>query len=213
MAGKGWLGAQRAEVAADRILDAAGELFAERDVASVGMNDIARAAGCSRATLYRYFENREVLHTAYVHREAYRLHQQMTALIGGIDDPRQRLLAGLTMSMQLVRESPALSAWFAAAGSPIGAEMAEQSEVIAALTSAFLLSLHPDDPVVVGRRARWLIRVLTSLLIFPGRDADDERAMIEEFVIPVVCPSESVVEVASNQNSERSFGVNRRSEF
>ncbi|HPY25671.1 MAG TPA: helix-turn-helix domain-containing protein, partial [Mycobacterium sp.] len=41
-----------------RILHAAGELFAERGVDAVEMQDIARAAGCSRATLYRYFENR-----------------------------------------------------------------------------------------------------------------------------------------------------------
>ncbi|MGY4711835.1 TetR/AcrR family transcriptional regulator [Mycolicibacterium sp. CBM1] len=191
MAGNNWLASRRAEVAADRILDAAGELFARRDVGSVGMNDIARTAGCSRATLYRYFENRDMLHTAYVHREAYRLHEQMSESIGGIADPRERLLAGLTMSMKVVRESPALSSWFATADSPIGAEMAEQSEVIQALTSGFLLSLRPDDPAVVNRRARWLVRVLTSLLIFPGRDADDERAMLEEFVVPMVCPAES----------------------
>ncbi len=55
-----WLGARRIEVAADRILDAAERLWTERDHASIGMNEIARAAGCSRATLYRYFENREV---------------------------------------------------------------------------------------------------------------------------------------------------------
>lgn len=197
MAGKDWLASRRAEVATDRILDAAGELFAGADVSTVGMNEIARAAGCSRATLYRYFENREALHTAYVHREAYRLYQQISELIDGIADPRERLIAGLTTSMRLVRESPALSSWFATNDSPIGAEMAEQSEVIQALSSAFLLSLGPDDPDVVHRRARWLVRVLTSLLIFPGHDPDDERAMLEEFVVPLVCPSETAVEVSS----------------
>ena len=65
-----WLAARRTEVAADRILDAAGELFAQQEAATVGMHEIASAAGCSRATLYRYFENREALHTAYVHRES-----------------------------------------------------------------------------------------------------------------------------------------------
>jgi len=191
MSGKDWLGSRRAEVAADRILDAAGDLFAQHDVATVGMNDIARAAGCSRATLYRYFENREMLHTAYVHRESFRLYEQLTELVSGIPDPRERLLTGLTTSMTLVRESPALSSWFATADSPIGAEIAEQSEVIQALTSGFLLSLRPDDPDVVHRRAHWLVRVLTSLLIFPGRDADDERAMLEEFVVPLLCPNET----------------------
>lgn len=197
MAGNDWLGTRRTEVATDRILDAAGELFAESDIASVGMNEIARAAGCSRATLYRYFENREALHTAYVHREAYRLYQQMGDLVDGIEDPRQRLVAGLTASLRLVRESPALSSWFATNDSPIGAEMAEQSEVIQALSSAFLRSLRPDEADVVHRRARWLVRVLTSLLIFPGRSPDDEQAMLEEFVVPMVCPSESAVDASS----------------
>ena len=194
MTGKDWLSSRRAEVAADRILDAAGDLFASHPASGVGMNDIARAAGCSRATLYRYFENREVLYTAYVHRESFRLYEQMNELIGGIPDPRDRLLYGLTTSMRLVRESPALSSWFATADSPIGAEMAEQSEVIQALTSGFLLSLHPDATDAVHRRARWLVRVLTSLLIFPGRDAEDERAILEEFVVPMMCPDESAVD-------------------
>ena len=48
------------------------------------MNEIARAAGCSRATLYRYFENREALRTAYVHREAYRLSREIKRRIDGV---------------------------------------------------------------------------------------------------------------------------------
>ena len=35
-------------------------------------------------------------------------------------------------------------------------------------------------------RARWLVRVLISLLQFPGRDDDDERLMLERFVVPQV---------------------------
>ena len=184
MAGTDWLGSRRAEVAAERILDAAGGLFAEREVAAVGMNDIARVAGCSRATLYRYFENRDALHAAFVHREARAVHGRLAEVINGITEPRERLLAGLTHALALVRENPALSSWFA--GTPIGAEMAEGSDVIQTLTAGFLQTLNnADDP---DRRARWLVRVLTSLLIFPGRDADDERAMLAEFVIPLVVP-------------------------
>ncbi len=52
-----WLAERRTAVAADRILDAAEELFTRHDPSSVGMNEIAKAAGCSRATLYRYFDN------------------------------------------------------------------------------------------------------------------------------------------------------------
>jgi AcrR family transcriptional regulator len=187
-----WLASRRGEVAVDRILDAAEELYTERDQASIGMNEIARAAGCSRATLYRYFENREALRTAYVHRETRRLNRAIAGEIGGIEDPRERLIASMTAALRMVRESPALSSWFAVSRPPIGGEVAGHSDVITALAAAFVNSLGPEDAAVVERRARWVVRVLTSLLMYPGRDEADERAMIEEFVVPIVTPTSFV---------------------
>ncbi len=183
-----WLAARRTEVAADRILDAAEQLWTERDQSSVGMNEIARAAGCSRATLYRYFESREALRTAYMHRETRRLGRAIREQIDGIEDPRERLIASLSATLRMVRDSPALAAWFTTTRPPIGGELAGQSEVITALAAAFLSSLGPEDAAAVERRARWVVRVLTSLLMFPGRDEADERAMVEEFVVPIVSP-------------------------
>ncbi|KAA1250068.1 TetR/AcrR family transcriptional regulator [Mycobacterium simiae] len=188
MAGKDWLAEHRTEAAADRILDAAERLYTQRDPASVGMNEIARAAGCSRATLYRYFDSREALRAAYVHREARRLSHQIMRQVDGIADPRERLIASITAALRMVRESPALAAWFASSRPPIGGEVAEQSEVIAALATAFLRSLGPGDSDAVERRGRWAVRVIISLLMFPGHGEADERAMIEEFVAPVVTP-------------------------
>ncbi len=183
-----WLAVRRTEVAADRILDAAEQLYTQRDQASIGMNEIARAAGCSRATLYRYFESREALRTAYVHRETRRLGRAIADQIAGIEDPRERLIASVMATLRMVRDSPALASWFTTTRPPIGGELAGQSEVITALVAAFLSSLGLEDSAAVERRARWVVRVLTSLLMFPGRDEADERAMIEEFVVPMVTP-------------------------
>jgi AcrR family transcriptional regulator len=187
--GNDWLASRRNEVAADRILDAAEDLYTQRDQASIGMNEIARAAGCSRATLYRYFENREALRTAYVHRETHRLGRAITEQIDGVEDPRERLIASITATLRMVRASPALASWFAISRPPIGGELAGQSEVITALAAAFINSLGPEDPAAVQRRARWVVRVLTSLLMYPGRDDSEERAMIEEFVVPIIAPA------------------------
>ncbi|AFS13418.1 MULTISPECIES: TetR/AcrR family transcriptional regulator [Mycobacterium] len=188
MPGNDWLGTHRSEAAADRILDAAEQLYTQRDSDSIGMNEIARAAGCSRATLYRYFENRETLRTAYIHRETHRLGRKIIARTGGIEDPRERLIASILVTLEMVRESPALASWFATTRPPVGGELAGQSDVIAALAVAFLQSLGPDDPAVIERRGRWMVRVIVSLLTYPGRDEDEERAMIEEFVVPIVTP-------------------------
>jgi AcrR family transcriptional regulator len=185
-----WLAERRTEVAADRILDAAELLFTRQDPGSVGMNEIAKAAGCSRATLYRYFENREALRNAYVARETHRLSESID--VDAILDPRERLITGILTTLRLVRESPALSAWFATTSGPLGAELAEQSDVITALAAAFVTSLGDDHPANVAGRGRWLVRAITSLLIFPGRDEADERAMLTEFVAPVVVPADQV---------------------
>jgi AcrR family transcriptional regulator len=188
MPGNDWLASHRSEAAVDRILDAAEELYTLRDQTSIGMNEIARAAGCSRATLYRYFENREALLTAYVNRETHRLSRAIADEIDGIDDPRERLIASITATLWMVRDSAALASWFAITRPPIGGELAEKSEVITALAAAFVNSLGPEEPAIVERRARWVVRVITSLLMYPGQDEADERAMIEEFVVPIVTP-------------------------
>jgi AcrR family transcriptional regulator len=191
MVGNTWLAGKRGEVAADRILEAAAELFSQRPAASVGMSDIASAAGCSRATLYRYFENRDALYTAFVHRKANAMGQQMRARLIGVTDPAQRLTTGVLTVLQLVRANPELHSWFVASDAPIGAEIAGQSDVITAMVTAFIRSLgRDDDPATAERKARWLVRVLTSLLLLPGRDEDDERAMVEDFLIPVLAPAQ-----------------------
>ncbi|KRD19739.1 TetR family transcriptional regulator [Mycobacterium sp. Root265] len=182
--GTDWLAERRTEAAAERILDAAEDLFTEHDAAAVGMNEIARAAGCSRATLYRYFENRDVLYTAYVHRETHRLFGEIGERLTGVTDPQQRVIEGALAALQRVRETPALASWFASTARPIGGEMAERSEVIKALVQGFLASM--GDQTDVEMRARWLVRVLISLLQFPGHDAADERVMLETFVVPLV---------------------------
>jgi AcrR family transcriptional regulator len=188
-----WLGERRTEVAADRILDAAEQLFTAHDPATVGMNEIARAAGCSRATLYRYFDSRESLRIAYVHRETHRLGREILPFFERIEDPRERLVTSIMATLRMVRENPALAAWFGSTRLPIGGEMAGQSQVITALASGFLKSLGSSsgsvDAAALDRRARWTVRVIVSMLMFPGHDEDEERAMIEEFVVPVVAPT------------------------
>lgn len=171
----GWLAAERTRVGAERILDAAAELFVERGVAGVGMGEIATAAGCSRATLYRYFADRHELHVAFVHREARRVGALVAAELADEADPARRVTAAVLAAVRHVREAPTLAAWFRARDVVTTSELAQSSAVIEALGLSVV-----DDPAA----ARWLVRVIVSLLTVPGRDADDERALVERFVTP-----------------------------
>ncbi|MEZ5239934.1 MAG: helix-turn-helix domain-containing protein [Microthrixaceae bacterium] len=115
MSSEPWLGDARAELAADRILDAAGALFAERGVQGAAMSEVATAAGCSRATLYRYFDGRDALRTAFVHREARRIGARVVEEVSSITDPLEMLDEAMRASLRAVREDPTLVAWFTCA--------------------------------------------------------------------------------------------------
>ena len=179
----GWLGDERAQLAAQRILDAAAELFVEKGIAGVGMGEIAKAAGCSRATLYRYFADRGQLHIAFVHREALRVGELVAADLRGIDDPAVRLTTAVLSAVRQVRSAPTLAAWFREGDAGHSADLAQSSAVIEALGVSVA-----GDPAA----ARWTLRVILSLLTMPGRDDADERAMVERFVVPAVVSARSM---------------------
>ena len=171
--------------ASERILDAAGRVFLVHGVTVADMTDIAAEAGCSRATLYRHFENRTALRIAYMHREARRVAAEVSSATSGYDDPAERVTEAVLTAVRIVRETPVLAAWFTPAGSSTTAGLAGASDVIESLCAAFLDGANPvsdgaPDP------ARWLVRVVVSLLTMPGRDAADERALVARFVVPAL---------------------------
>ena len=170
---------------ADRILDAAGRCFVARGVTGTTIADVARAAGVSRPTVYRWFADRDALLAAFVQRAARRLGGQI-AVTAGRGDPGGRLVDAVLAAVDGVRADPTLAAWFAseAAGAALGAAAA--SPVIEALAAAFLGDTGDIDDDDVRARARWVVRVTVSLLAMPGRDRAEERALLARFLVPVI---------------------------
>ncbi|UFS93625.1 TetR/AcrR family transcriptional regulator [Nocardia huaxiensis] len=180
-----WLADDRADLAAQRILDAAAELFAERGVSNVGMADIAKAAGCSRATLYRYFDNRHAVRLAFVHRETRRIAAEVMRRVRDISDPADRAVTAMLTAVREVRAEPLLIAWFRAGESGPAGRISQDSAVIEAIAAGLFTPTELPDPDRT-RLGRWLTRIIVSLLASPGRDDADERAMLEEFIAPAV---------------------------
>ena len=167
---------------AERILDAAAQCFAERGVARTSVGDVARAAGCSRPTVYRYFEDRDALRWAFVHREARRIGRAVLAEVAEETDPARRLVRAVEAAVAAVRADPTLLAWFTGdAGAAV--EVASRSPVLESLVTGFLGG--PADQRLVDA-ARWVVRVVLSLLVMPGRDPAEERRLLERFVAPLV---------------------------
>jgi len=181
-----WLREEQVDLAVDKILEAASQAFVDLGVSRTRMGHIAEYAGCSRGTLYRYFKTRHELDIAYINRSARLLSARLVRELAEIDDPRERLVEGVLRAVREVRDSPAMAAWFDPRASGIAARASHGSEVINALSGAFiegLLDPGRDDPTS-GLRARWIVRVVVSLLTMPGESEEEERALVEQFVAP-----------------------------
>jgi AcrR family transcriptional regulator len=186
-----WLREERPELAVERILDAADEVFAKLGVSAAGMAEIAEAAGCSRGTLYRYFRSRHELHLAYVERAGLAIARRVRAEIADIEDPRERVVEYVLCALREVRGNPGTAAWFAPGAAGVAARMSRSAQVVEALAAAF-----GTPPIGSPRRraerrlrARWLARVVVSLLADPGESDAEERALVERFVAPALAAS------------------------
>jgi AcrR family transcriptional regulator len=173
-------------VAVDEILDAAGRTFAERGVRRASMIDVARAAGCSRATLYRYFPNQEALHLGFVHRETLRIAERLAdeRRAGAPASLADRILAGIAA----VRADPVLAVWFEPENMAVPIAVSRSSELLQAMSSRLVGQLGAGSlgPEEVERRGEWLLRCIVSLLAMPGADHETERIMVESFIVPVL---------------------------
>ena len=174
-----WLEAERSELAAERILDAAGALFVERGVDKPGMDEVARAAGCSRATLYRYFENRQALIYAFAHREARLITKQVAQATTDVSDPRLRVVEAVVACLAAVRERPHLAAWYAG-DSTLLREVLRDSPVIRGVAQSYLAS---DSEATDPDLADWILRIILSFLSNPGDDEEAERRLLERFLV------------------------------
>jgi AcrR family transcriptional regulator len=68
-----------------QVLEGAREIFMSAGFDAASMNDIARAAGVSKGTLYAYFESKEALFEALIREE--RVHQPERNIAFPVDEP------------------------------------------------------------------------------------------------------------------------------
>jgi AcrR family transcriptional regulator len=72
------------------------------------MTDVARSAGVSRPTLYRYFGSKEDLLAAALLAETTVVVAQVIEAVAPIDDPRQAIEMGVLVTLRLARAHPLL---------------------------------------------------------------------------------------------------------
>ena len=188
----------------ERVLDATLACIARVGLGKTTLDDVAREAGCSRATLYRSYPGKQPLLAALVAREAARLGEHVVAAASDAADLTDAIVAVMTSGARYLGAHDALR--FSAAVEPeqllphlaferANAVLAAASALIA---PAFVRFLPPER---AERLAEWVARISLSYLCtaLPGDDLLDDakvRELVEDFVLPrpvEVVPVEGVL--------------------
>jgi len=84
--------ATRRRPGAERLLEAASDLFYREGIRAVGVDTISAKAGVSKRTLYNRFGGKDELVAEYLRRRDERWRGYLRGRIGGVVDPRDKLL-------------------------------------------------------------------------------------------------------------------------
>lgn len=168
---------ERARETRESVLDAAGELFAERGVAGTSTNRIAQRAHISIGALYRYFDDKYEIARELGERLATALEQEFTgAVLSGLgEDTEFAVAAGLRAVVASISEHRGLLRALAAETSIEGISSKAMEQRLQLLTRAWLLhtqGAQPDD--VIDVRAWVMVNVGLATALRIGLDAHEE---------------------------------------
>jgi AcrR family transcriptional regulator len=177
-----------------KVVDAALACFGRWGVAKTTLDDIAREAGCSRATVYRLFPGgKDVVIEAVAGRELDRFFTELAAeLDRGAGDLESLLVTGITFTTRSIR-----------AHEPLQFVLAHEPEVILPLVAFDRCDRVLDAAAAfcapwlaphlgaewAARAGEWLTRMVLSYTLVPsdGFDLareDDARRFVHCFVLP-----------------------------
>lgn len=180
-----------------RVLDAAARCIARWGVAKTTLDDVAREAGCSRATVYRVVPGgKDGVVTALLRAEVDRFFATVAARLDGARDLEDLLVAGITESARLVLGHQALQYLMAhEPGVVLPALAFGRMDAVFDRVAAFAAPyLRPWVGARADEAAEWVTRLVCSYLTVPTpdvdlRNEDDARRLVRGFLLPGLVPS------------------------
>jgi len=169
----------------ERLLDAAEECLAQFGPQKTSMEDVARAAGMSRATVYRYFENRDALLLGVASRQAAALAKEAMSYLAQFDNIADWLVEGLVFTLREIPKRPVFSSLVTSLDSRSASTLFLGSS---GMIQIGVSVLHPmfvaakeqgllRDDLDIDLVIEWLLRVLWTYLNAPSQVASDEDGM------------------------------------
>lgn len=176
-----------------RIVDATLVCLARQGTVKTTMDDIARGAGVSRATVYRVFPGgRDQILAAVVDTEMARLFSALGVKLGEAVDLEEALVAGIVEASTRLRGHRALAYLVEHEPEMVLGHLAfDESDRLLETASRFAAPFLARwmSPVEAGRVAEWATRIVLTYAVSPSEaiDLTDQAAaarLVETFVLP-----------------------------
>ena len=176
------------------ILEAAVAVFADRGYYAASIDDVATAAGISKALIYEHFASKQELYASLLDQEADELFARLAGAVAGIQDHgAPRLEAGLHAFFGFVEERR--DAWRMLFRESSDRETAARLDRVVAQVTDVVAALIAQDPASeamerdAAQRGQ-AIRMLAQLLVGSVQSIanwwDDHRDVPRERVVEVV---------------------------
>jgi len=171
----------------ERILQAAFACVARYGLGKTTVEDAARAAGLSRATVYRYFPGgREQLVREVVAWEAGRFFGRLAEAVAGANDLPALLEEALVFAHQAVEGHEVLQKVLQTEPEVLLAQLTVEGQRLVAMVKAFLLPSFASVPLPPGTSAEdvagYAARMILSFIESPGRWDLTDRTQVRELV-------------------------------
>ncbi len=176
-----------------RVIEGALDCIARQGVAKTTLDDVARRAACSRATVYRAFpEGKDGVLAAVVDTEVSRFFSALAVQMGQADDLEDVLVAGMAEAATRVLSHPALTYLLEYEPDVVLPHLAfARLDDVLATASTFLAPFLGRwlDHTEAASAAEWATRIVMSYLACPAdgvdlTDEDDVRRLVRTFVLP-----------------------------
>jgi AcrR family transcriptional regulator len=180
-----------------RIIDATDRHVVRNGITRVRVEEIAVEAGCSRATIYRYFDDRDELVRAVMVRHAAAIADRISVDVDHLDDPAEMLVEGVLLGVEGLRADPCFESFWGPAGQPVTARVAGGSAALnEVITRAMVPLLRRAEAtgrlrpeVSSSEAAEWafLVSVALATLSSPiDRTRAERAAFLHKFLVPAL---------------------------
>ncbi len=88
-----------------KLVDVARQLFAKNGIANTTMNDIAKASGKGRRTLYTYFNSKEDVYYAVIEGELERLSDKLDEVASKKIKPQDKIIELIYTHLSMIKET------------------------------------------------------------------------------------------------------------